>query len=173
MPRRSASIRTSIRRSSRTKAATSFRARASSRTKPSRSGVSAASRGKMDVDVSQEDDEPSESEAADGEDRPAGEKTPQSATRPPAGSAPAPAATGERGLPVRSGRNRPLPDASRRLKRAESLLPDRRLPQLFRILLPKAIPPILLKKGSLPQPNINGPPRRAESLPPDRGCRPR
>lgn len=45
-PRRSASIRTSIRRSSRTKAATSFRARASSRTKPSRSGVSAASRGK-------------------------------------------------------------------------------------------------------------------------------
>ena len=42
--------------------------------------------GKMDVDVSQEDDEPSESEAADGEDRPAGEKTPQSATRPPAGS---------------------------------------------------------------------------------------
>ena len=30
--------------------------------------------GKMDVDVSQEDDEPSESEAADGEDRPAGEK---------------------------------------------------------------------------------------------------
>ena len=38
--------------------------------------------GKMDVDVSQEDDEPSESEAADGEDRPAGEKTPQSATRP-------------------------------------------------------------------------------------------
>ena len=40
----------------------------------------------MDVDVSQEDDEPSESEAADGEDRPAGEKTPQSATRPPAGS---------------------------------------------------------------------------------------
>ena len=47
--------------------------------------------GKMDVDVSQEDDEPSESEAADGEDRPAGEKTPQSATRPPAGSAPAPA----------------------------------------------------------------------------------
>ena len=53
--------------------------------------------GKMDVDVSQEDDEPSESEAADGEDRPAGEKTPQSATRPPAGSAPAPAAAGERG----------------------------------------------------------------------------
>ncbi len=53
--------------------------------------------GKMDVDVSQEDDEPSESEAADGEDRPACEKTPQSATRPPAGSAPAPAAAGERG----------------------------------------------------------------------------
>lgn len=90
--------------------------------------------GKMDVDVSQEDDEPSESEAADGED-PAGRRKDARSPRPARLPLRANAA-----LPVRSGRNRPLPDASRRLKRAESLLPDRRLPQLFRILLPKGNP---------------------------------
>ena len=50
-------------------------------------------------------------------------------------------------LPVRSGRNRPLPDASWRLKRAESLLPDQEVAAIVSDPAAEGNPADTVKKG--------------------------